>query len=531
MMTMAMLPADWAKKAGSSVALREQPDSKILYEDESNYCHIIVRQSPDDSNIRSFHQDRIVHSKININDILDLQYFYAKVYAAITEELGKGKKTLSAMVIGGGGYTFPRYIEKLWPGSRIDVVEIDPGVTKAAMQAFGLEKNTTINTINMDARNYVDKLLERKRSSEKTPQYDFIYGDAFGDYCVPFQLVTRQFNEKIYAVLGDDGVYAINIIDTFDSGLFLGSVINTLEAVFPYVYAVTNGNIPYMERNFVIIAAKHQLDLKNIISRHRQNLPQIYYPTDSDIDKLKQKNRHLVLTDNYCPAENLLAPVARDNIKVISAKTIFERAEKLKQAGQFSESIENYRTAAKIYPYPVLTVPAYRQIGHIYAQMGRLKQAAEAFEKAIQYNDHAQDKTDIINIRYKLGVILKELGKPEQAAGHFQKIIEELRTELVKRPDYDEGWQHLGDTFAEMGNFAAASDAFSKAVAINPDEPVYYNKLVKALEFQARYSEAIEVLKKQILLMKDRKQDNAVLQLQKHLESLEYRNSTGKRSD
>jgi spermidine synthase len=142
------------------------------------------------------------------------------------------------MAIGGGGYVFPRYVEKVWLGSRIDVAEIDPAVTRAAMQAFGLQKDTTINTINMDARNYVDKLLEQKRNGQEMPKYDFIYGDAFNGYSVPFQLVTREFNEKLSAILSDDGVYVINLIDIFDSGLFLGSVINTLEETFPCVYVV-----------------------------------------------------------------------------------------------------------------------------------------------------------------------------------------------------------------------------------------------------------------------------------------------------
>ena len=251
-----------------------------------------------------------------MNDILNLQYFYTKIYAAVTEGLGRNKEKLCVMAIGGGGYVFPRYVEKVWPGSRIDVAEIDPAVTKAAMQAFGLEKNTTINTINMDARNYVDKLLEQKHSGREIPQYDFIYGDAFNDYSVPFQLVTREFNEKISAILSDDGVYMINVMDIFDSGLFLGSVINTLEETFPYVYVVTEDKNHSFRNTFVIIAAKHKLDLKNIISQYKKGEElKLWYLDASDIGKLRQKSRHLVLTDDYSPVENLLAPVVRDNAK------------------------------------------------------------------------------------------------------------------------------------------------------------------------------------------------------------------------
>ena len=527
LMTMAMAPAEWAKNAGSFIALREQPDPRILYEDESRYYHIAVKQGVDNPNRRSFHEDRIEHSRILMDNPLDLQYFYTEIYAAVTEGLSRNKEKLCVMAIGGGGYVYPRYIEKVWPGSRIDVAEIDPAVTKAAMEAFGLEKNTTINTVNMDARNYVDKLLEQKRNGWEIPRYDFIYGDAFSDYSVPFQLVTRQFNEKISAILSDDGVYMMNIVDTFDSGLFLGSVVNTLEETFPYVYVVTdNDTIQVRSYNFVIIAAKHRLNLKNIISQYKKEKLNPRYLDDSDISKLKQKSRHLVLTDNYSPVENLLAPLARDSAKVILAKNFFERAEELKRKGQFAKSIENYLSAIKA--HPMVSIQSYDEIGRIYARMGNLEQAVEAFNKAIEYNDKSERKIGIANVHYNLGTALEKLGKPREATGQFQKAAEELRKELAENPTYHEGWSHLGETLAAMGDWAAATEAFKKAIALDPADPVYYDNLVKALEHQRRYGEAIGVLKKYIELMKNHKQDEAASHLQSYLESLEYKDSKSK---
>ena len=391
LMTMAMIPAEWAKSTASSINLREQPDPNILYEDESRYFHIAVKQASDNPNRRSFYQDSLKHCEILMDDILNLQYPYTKIYAAVTEGLSRSKEKLCVMAIGGGGYVYPRYVEKVWPGSRIDVAEIDPAVTRAATGAFGLEKNTTINTINMDARNYVDKLLEQKHSGGKIPQYDFIYGDAFNDFSVPFQLVTRQFNEKISAILSDNGVYIINVVDIFDSGLFVGSVVNTLEETFPYVYVVTEGDIPLSFRDtFVIIAAKHKLDLKNIISQYKGEKLKPRYLDSSDISKLRQKSRQLILTDDYSPVENLLASVVCDGAKEISAKKYFGRAKELQRKGQLTESIENYLSAIKI--YPAVSIQSYNEIGVIYGTMGKLEQAVEAFNKAIRYNDESERK-------------------------------------------------------------------------------------------------------------------------------------------
>jgi hypothetical protein len=45
------------------------------------------------------------------------------------------------LFLGGGGYIFPRFLQARWPGSAIEVAEIDPAVTNADMEAFGLESD------------------------------------------------------------------------------------------------------------------------------------------------------------------------------------------------------------------------------------------------------------------------------------------------------------------------------------------------------------------------------------------------------
>jgi tetratricopeptide (TPR) repeat protein len=542
---MAMTPAEWTKRVSSSVALREQPDTSILYEDESHYCHIAVKQAPDNPNRRFFCLDKLNHSEILMGNILDLQSPYTKIYAAVTEVLSRNKEKLCVMVIGGGGYVYPQYVEKVWPGSRIDVVEIDPGVTEAAIRAFGLERNTTINTINADARNYVDKLLEQKRNGQEIPRYDFIYEDAINNFSVPFQLVTREFNEKIFTLLRDDGVYMVNIVDIFDSGLFLGSVAKTLEKTFPYVYVVTEDVDRSIRNTFVIIAAKYKLDLKNIISQSEKGRElKLWYPDISDTGNLGQKSRHLVLTDNYCPVENLLTPVvcrsskeiadifhnrAEENIKRASAQKYFERAKELQQKGLFAESIENYLSA--IEANPTVSIQSYNEIGIMYARTGNPKQAVEAFNKAVQYNNESEHKINMAITCRNLGIVLKKTGESEQAMEQFRKAVEESRRELAENPTYPQSWKRLGDTLVLMKDFKAAAEAFKEALALNPNEPVYYDNLVKALEYQGRYAEAIEVLKKYIQLMKHNKQDKTITQLQTYLESREYKNSKSKQPD
>lgn len=330
LMAMAMSPADWAKNYGASLALREIPNPKIIYEDETQYCHVWVKRILKRPDKRAFMQDKLMHNQIVMGDINNLQYPYTHIYATITKGLSRNKEKLSVMAIGGGGYVYPRYVETHWPGSRIDVIEIDPGVTEAAIQAFGLEQDTTINTITMDARNYVDRLLERERNFEEIPRYDFIYEDAINDYSIPYHLVTKEFNDKIDQILKGNGVYMVTVIDIFDSGKFLGAIFNTLRQTFPNVYVLSQV-VPHNVRNaFVVVAAKQDIHIESLIEQYCKDID-LWCMGKTEIDILKQKSRELVLTDDYAPVENMLAPVVCQSAADILREKIRDKARELKR--------------------------------------------------------------------------------------------------------------------------------------------------------------------------------------------------------
>ena len=68
----------------------------------------------------------------------------------------------------------------------------------------------------MDARNYVDELLEKQRNGEEIPRYDFIYEDALNDYSIPFQLVTKELRH--FASCDDPGILRHGDIDRVGIG-------------------------------------------------------------------------------------------------------------------------------------------------------------------------------------------------------------------------------------------------------------------------------------------------------------------------
>lgn len=525
-LTMGIAPADWAEVSGAGLALREKPNPDIIYKDESQYCYIAVKRISETVDRREFIQDKLKHSDIIMGDIDNLQYFYTHIYAGITHGLSQKKETLSTLTIGGGGYVYPRYIEKNWPGSRIDVVEIDPGVTKAAIVAFGLDPNTLIKTFTMDARNYVDELLKKKRSGAQVPQYDFIYEDAINDYSVPYQLVTREFNDKIAQILADDGVYMINLIDMYDSGQFLGSIVNTLEQTFSNVYVLSEIAPRNIRNTFVVAAANQVIDIEKFVAKYRKDTD-VWYLDGTEIDTLREKSRGIVLTDDYVPVENMLAPVVRQSGIELLAGKYRDQAQELKRQGKLEQAIAKYKELVEV--DPTMSILAFNEIAMMTAQQGRLNDTVESFEAAIEYNEQAEIKINIASVHFNLAMVLRELKRPEEAKEHFQKAIEGFKKELAKNPKSLETVIKLGNTLAETGDFKQATKYFQRAVNLNPYDAANHYALSKVLESQGRYDEAISALKKASGFMNHigRKEDAA--KLQKYLEFVEFRKSKQKK--
>jgi len=248
-----------------------------------------------------------------------LGYKYERVYALLAEYL-REEDLKNVLNLGGGAYVLPRYLETNFPETINEVVEIDPAVTKFNFDELALAKDTKIITHNIDARIF----LQRQK---RKPIYDAIFADVFNDLSVPYHLTTREFNEEVKARLNERGYYAVNIIDDYKIGSFLISYIQTLSLTFSHVYlAPTKENVYDIEhRNtYVVIAGEQALDIERWNATYDKVSAFSIYP-DADNENLKEdilslvygadldefiaRKNSLVLSDDYSPVDNMLAPV------------------------------------------------------------------------------------------------------------------------------------------------------------------------------------------------------------------------------
>jgi spermidine synthase len=275
---------------------------------ETDYFCIKVREEEKEGQpVRVLILDRLVHSYTSLNDPTKLVYGYEQIYAEVTAYRAQRDNHLRALFIGGGGYTFPKYLEAVYPGSDIHVVEIDPGVTQVAHELLGLSQDTSIVTYSQDARLFLKQSV--------TQPYDLILGDAFNDFSVPYHLTTREFNERVRAWLADDGIYMVNLIDG-PRGDFLRAYTRTLRQTFRYVYlAPTIESWRQASRStFVLVATDAPLDLaafQTIDAGDGVPLLARRLLSEEALQALLAGGRVVLLTDRYAPVDQMLAPVVR----------------------------------------------------------------------------------------------------------------------------------------------------------------------------------------------------------------------------
>ena len=293
------------------------------YETESNYFYILVYPS-DGGASRSLRLDHLIHGYFFAGKPRRLEYAYESIYASVMERTGAipvpdpsdtaapaarsgAGRPLETLFIGGGSYTFPRFVEAAYPGSRIEVAEIDPAVTEAVHAAMFLPRDTSIHTTSGDARNTVDQLLARGE------RFDFVFGDAANHVTVPWHLTTLEFDQRIARLLKPDGVYLVNILDDYSIGRFLGAFVNTARQTFGGVSVYsTDRNARYGGRDtFVIAMSPRPLDLRDLGSRPGEREFTAWPLADADVEDLIRRSGAMTLTDDFAPVDNLLAPLAR----------------------------------------------------------------------------------------------------------------------------------------------------------------------------------------------------------------------------
>jgi spermidine synthase len=296
-----------------SYAFKPLLTSDTCHYKESDYYTLKVKDtlSKDGKTpLKALILDNLVHSYVNLKDPGHIEYRYEKIYADVLKwKFGKDE-TFRSLTIGGGGYTFPRYMEVSYPHASLDVVEIDPEVTKIVYQNLGLPDTTRIRSYNEDGRWFVMNCKNR---------YDVIFADAYNDLSIPYHLTTKEFAQQLKDIMTPQGIMMTNIIDNFRMGSFLPSYIRTLREVFGennvHLISISPEFAKIGTSTFVVLADRGGPDIKDFESFVKRTTggqaESALVPKDF-LDNFINTSYSVVLMDDYAPVDNLIAPVFED---------------------------------------------------------------------------------------------------------------------------------------------------------------------------------------------------------------------------
>jgi len=260
----------------------------ILSED-TPYSHVIIDITNDwitGKPVRELKLNDVHDSAIFLNG-KDLVYPYTKYYRLADNFVPNIQR---ALMIGGGGYTYPEEFIHTHPSAKMDIVEIDPELTELAEQYFGFRPTPNTTIYNEDGRTFLNR---------EPYQYDAIFLDAFAGYTTPFQLTTKEALIHLSDMLSLNGVIISNTVSPIlgSGGKLFQSEYATYKAVFPFVavFPVTYPDDGYALQNVMIVASKNTLPLTTANTKYQSYLQtrwQKNIPSDVPL-----------LTDDYAPVE------------------------------------------------------------------------------------------------------------------------------------------------------------------------------------------------------------------------------------
>ena len=253
---------------------------------ETAYYCVTVLRDPARASGRVLLLDNLRHSYVDLRDPDHLEFRYTTVFADVVDAaLPSGP--VAALHIGGGGFTFPRWLATTRPGSRSTVLELDPDVVEIAREELALQTGPRLTVRTGDARmNILD---------EPGTAFDLVVGDAFGGLSVPWHLTTREMVEEVHRTLRPGGVYMLNVIDGGPRRLVRAELF-TLSRVFEHIAAVAPPG--RADGNYVLVASDEPFTLEGIDRSQGAVL------SGTRLTEFIGNAR--ALRDDYAPADQLL---------------------------------------------------------------------------------------------------------------------------------------------------------------------------------------------------------------------------------
>ena len=202
--------------------------------------------------------DGTPQSHVNIDDPGELFFEYIQRMGHVIDELGSPGAPITAVHLGAGAFTLPRYIEATRPGSRQQVVEIESDLVDFVRSHLPWSPRASIRVRHGDAREVLAKFPPGLRGS-----VDLLVIDIFSGARTPAHVTSQEFYRAAVELLSDEGVVLVNVAD--GPGLaFARGQVATLSSVVADVAMLAETQILKGRRfgNVVLVGSRTTLPLE-----------------------------------------------------------------------------------------------------------------------------------------------------------------------------------------------------------------------------------------------------------------------------
>jgi hypothetical protein len=199
--------------------------------------------------------DGVAQSYLDRSDPTHLEFDYVRLMGDVVDALPSGP--LTAVHLGGGACTLPRYVAATRPGSRQLVVEADVPLAELVRRSFG---TAGFRLRTGDAREQLPGL----RQGES----DLVVADVFESAAQPVHTTTLEWVGEVRRLLRPGGTYVVNVADGKPLA-FARAQVSTLRAAFADVVLLADPSVLRGRRfaNLVLAASAAPLPVESLVRR------------------------------------------------------------------------------------------------------------------------------------------------------------------------------------------------------------------------------------------------------------------------
>lgn len=156
--------------------------------------------------------DGTPQSHVDLDDPTHLHFEYVARMGAVIDQLASPEAPLTAIHLGAGAYTLPRYVDATRPGSRQQVIELEPALVALVREHLPLPSGSraggSIRTRTGDARAVLERMPAGIRG-----RADLLISDIFHGARTPAHVTSVEFYRLAAQYLAEDGVLLVNVAD------------------------------------------------------------------------------------------------------------------------------------------------------------------------------------------------------------------------------------------------------------------------------------------------------------------------------